>query len=111
MSLAGSGRAAVDSLNADSAHVSIDGSGSVTAAGRIDSLDVSVAGSGRLSAAKLESQKAKVAVAGSGRATLWATDALDASVLASRSALEIVVREPGTVETVLMPWQRDLLGR
>jgi ribonuclease D len=35
---------------------------------------------------------------------------LDASVLASRSALEKVVREPETVETVLMRWQRDLLG-
>jgi hypothetical protein len=44
------------------------------------------------------------------RDQLAADLALDASVLASRSALEKVVREPGTVETVLMPWQRDLLG-
>jgi len=36
--------------------------------------------------------------------------ALDASVLASRNALERVVREPEAVETVLMRWQRDLLG-
>lgn len=83
ISLAGSGRAAVDALNADSANVSIEGSGSIAAAGRIGSLDVSVAGSGRLSAAKLESQKARIAVAGSGRATVWAAQALDASVLGS----------------------------
>ncbi len=83
LSLAGSGRAAVDALNADSANVSIEGSGSIAAAGRIGSLDVSVAGSGRLSAAKLESQKARIAVAGSGRATVWAAQALDASVLGS----------------------------
>ncbi|HZC36086.1 MAG TPA: hypothetical protein VE242_10755, partial [Chthoniobacterales bacterium] len=35
--------------------------------------------------------------------------ALDASVLASRSALEKIVREPQAVETVLMRWQRELL--
>ncbi|HET9378147.1 MAG TPA: HRDC domain-containing protein [Chthoniobacterales bacterium] len=44
------------------------------------------------------------------RDQLAAELALDASVLASRSALEKVVREPDTVETVLMRWQRDLLG-
>jgi len=83
ISLAGSGRAALEALNADSAAVSIEGSGSIAAAGRIGSLDASVAGSGRLSAAKLESQKARIAVAGSGRATVWAVQALDASVLGS----------------------------
>jgi ribonuclease D len=35
--------------------------------------------------------------------------ALDASVLASRSALETIVREPGAAGTVLMRWQRELL--
>jgi ribonuclease D len=35
--------------------------------------------------------------------------ALDASVLASRSALEKIVREPEAAETVLMGWQRELL--
>jgi ribonuclease D len=44
------------------------------------------------------------------RDQLAADLALDASVLASRSALEKVVREPEAVETVLMRWQRDLLG-
>jgi ribonuclease D len=44
------------------------------------------------------------------RDQLAADLALDASVLASRSALEKVVREPETIETVLMRWQRDLLG-
>jgi ribonuclease D len=44
------------------------------------------------------------------RDQLAADLALDSSVLASRSALEKVVREPETVETVLMRWQRDLLG-
>jgi ribonuclease D len=39
-----------------------------------------------------------------------ATDlALEASLLASRGALEKVAREPEAVETVLMRWQRDLL--
>jgi len=44
------------------------------------------------------------------RDQLAAELALDPSVLASRSALEKVVREPEAVETVLMRWQRDLLG-
>jgi ribonuclease D len=44
------------------------------------------------------------------RDQLAADLALDASVLASRSALEKVAREPETIETVLMSWQRDLLG-
>ncbi|HEX3444516.1 MAG TPA: hypothetical protein VHS80_07335, partial [Chthoniobacterales bacterium] len=44
------------------------------------------------------------------RDQLTADLALDASVLASRSALEKVVRQPETIETVLMRWQRDLLG-
>jgi ribonuclease D len=40
-----------------------------------------------------------------------ATDlALEASVVASRNALEKVAREPEAVEAVLMRWQRDLLG-
>jgi ribonuclease D len=36
--------------------------------------------------------------------------ALDPSVVASRSALEKVVREPEAAESVLMRWQRELLG-
>jgi ribonuclease D len=36
--------------------------------------------------------------------------ALDSSVVASRSALERVIREPESAETVLMRWQRELLG-
>jgi ribonuclease D len=36
--------------------------------------------------------------------------ALEASVVASRSTLERVAREPEAAETVLMRWQRNLLG-
>ena len=110
VSLAGSGRATIDSLNAESASVNIEGSGNVSAAGRIDSLDVSVAGSGQLSAAKLESKNAKVAMAGSGRATLWATQTLDASVVGSgtvryygKPRVHSAVAGSGTVKQMLDP--------
>jgi ribonuclease D len=44
------------------------------------------------------------------RDQLATTLALDPSVVASRSVLEKVAREPEAVETVLMRWQRELLG-
>jgi hypothetical protein len=35
---------------------------------------------------------------------------LDPGVVAPRQALERISREPGTVKTVLMRWQQQLLG-
>ena len=82
-SLAGAGRIDIGALEAKTFSTSIDGSGNMTAAGRVESLEVSVAGSGNLFASKLESRRARLSVAGSGTANVWATETLNASVAGS----------------------------
>lgn len=82
-SLAGSGGVSIDSLDADSASTSIDGSGELKAAGRADVLEASIAGSGSLSAAKLKTNRARITLAGSGDASVWATETLAARIAGS----------------------------
>jgi len=76
--LEGSGSVSAGAISAPSLDVTINGSGRVTVAGSVASLEAAVNGSGSLSAENLRAGEASVAVNGSGRATVWATDSLRA---------------------------------
>ena len=63
--------------------VAVSGSGSVTATGRTDRLDVDISGSGEADLADLAAKTATVAVSGSGEAEINATDQVDVDISGS----------------------------
>ncbi|WP_434740388.1 head GIN domain-containing protein [Micromonospora sp. SH-82] len=81
----GSGRIDARNLDAQTLTVQIDGSGTVTTAGRAARQTVTVGGSGRYAAYELASEQATVTVRGSGKAEVQATGALKADVDGSGS--------------------------
>ncbi|MBA2450165.1 MAG: DUF2807 domain-containing protein [Chloroflexi bacterium] len=81
--LSGSGAATIGRLSASALAVQISGSGAATLAGQTDRQAVTLTGSGQYRAGDLKSQRASVAVRGSGAARVWATDALDVTIIGS----------------------------
>jgi Putative auto-transporter adhesin, head GIN domain len=81
--VSGSGRIEATKLDGAILLLSISGSASAKAAGRVDSLTLSISGSGSLDAAGLKVKRATVAVSGSGDVTVNASDELDARVSGS----------------------------
>jgi Putative auto-transporter adhesin, head GIN domain len=83
VAVTGSGSIEAINLDGEVLSLSISGSASAKAAGRVDSLTVSISGSGSLGAAGLMVKRATITVSGSGDATVNASDELDASVSGS----------------------------
>jgi hypothetical protein len=85
LTLTGSGNIVVDGVDADSFHVSLPGSGTVTGAGTAGQLDVAVDGSGTVQLTRLTAQDVRASVGGSGSVFVTAMASLDASVSGSGS--------------------------
>lgn len=85
VTIAGSGKASVASMEADSLDLTIAGSGDFDASGAVDTLDMSIAGSGRANMAGLKVGSADISVAGSGDAEFASDGAVDASIMGSGS--------------------------
>jgi len=82
-SLAGSGDMRIGTIDARDVDLAVAGSGTIKAAGRADSADLSIAGSGDLGAADLRAQAIKVQVAGSGDVLAYASRTADISIMGS----------------------------
>jgi len=67
--LAGSGDLTVGRLRGRSASLSLSGSGTIAAAGKVDRLALSVSGSGDIDAAQVKAAEAQVGITGSGDVT------------------------------------------
>lgn len=83
IALAGSGSAAMEGLDLDHLRLSVSGSGSVTAAGRADRVDVSIRGSGSAGLARLAVQRADISIAGSGDVMLSPREEAHVSITGS----------------------------
>jgi len=94
----GSGDASIRGLSGGSFDGAINGSGNVTATGKVDKLIGRINGSGNLDFDELTADSAAIAIAGSGRACVAATSSLDASItgsgdIAYRPASELNLRK------------------
>jgi hypothetical protein len=78
--LSGAGNLTIGSLTAETLDVRSGGVGSIDIAGRVTEQDIVLSSVGSYNAGDLQSQTARVKVTGAGRATVWATDALDAEI-------------------------------
>jgi hypothetical protein len=76
----GPGQGNIDDLIADEVRAHFTGSGEIALSGEADIQEVSVTGSGTFDGHDLEGKYVNVSNKGSGTATVWATDALDASI-------------------------------
>ena len=83
IALHGSGTVRVDGLDEPSLIVALPGSGTITAGGTVDVLEVTLSGSGEVQLQDLVARAAVASVAGSGRISVNATETLDASVSGS----------------------------
>ncbi|MBB3034423.1 head GIN domain-containing protein [Alteriqipengyuania lutimaris] len=83
ISIAGSGESRIARIDADVLDISVAGSGSLTAAGRVETLDLSIAGSGDLDMREVEVGNADIAIAGSGDAVFSSDGTVDASIMGS----------------------------
>ena len=72
----GSGDVEIRNARGDSLHVSIEGSGDVTASGSVDYLDARIEGSGAMRLQELEAREAAVSIAGSGDVRVNVADSL-----------------------------------
>jgi len=70
-------------IERDSLNVSINASGSLTAEGKVDRLNVNVMGSGHANLGKLKARRVSVTVMGSGSATVAPIDRLSANIMGS----------------------------
>lgn len=85
-SVAGSGKVRISNLVADGMRASIGGSGQIElASGEAADQDISISGSGNYSAGDVCSASVKVEISGSGKATICATETLDANISGSGS--------------------------
>jgi hypothetical protein len=86
MSLAGSGSVKARSVEADELAVQLAGNGDLSVGGgAVGKLKVSLAGSGDVKLGKLKAGEVGVNTAGSGDTTVWASSALDVSLVGSGS--------------------------
>ena len=83
VSIAGSGESRVGQIDADRLEVSVAGSGSLEAAGRVQTLELSIAGSGDLDLRNVTVGDAEVSIAGSGDARFTSNGNVDASIMGS----------------------------
>lgn len=83
VSLAGSGKINVASIEADDLDVSVAGSGLLSAVGTAKSLGISIAGSGDIDFAGLNADKAEISIAGSGDVELASDGEVEASIAGS----------------------------
>jgi len=83
ITLAGSGRVALEKLNQDRLRLTVAGSGALTGGGRVDRLDVTVAGSGSSDLSQLAVRRANIDIAGSGNVKLTPRDEANLSVAGS----------------------------
>ncbi|GAA4002726.1 head GIN domain-containing protein [Hymenobacter fastidiosus] len=84
LSLSGSGRVEVGTVQATTLHSSIAGSGSIVIGkGTITQHEVSISGSGSLKAADVRAETGRVSISGSGDCFLNATRTLEASIIGS----------------------------
>ncbi|HEY4078837.1 MAG TPA: DUF2807 domain-containing protein [Rhizomicrobium sp.] len=81
--ISGSARLLLGRLNQNELHLAISGSGSASAEGRVDNLELAIAGSGRAELGQLVVRNANVHVSGSGGATLAPHE--DANIMVSGS--------------------------
>ena len=85
-SVAGSGRIRISNLAADGMRASIGGSGQIElTGGEAADQDISISGSGNYSSGDVCSALVKVEISGSGKATVCATETLDADISGSGS--------------------------
>ncbi|WNO54270.1 head GIN domain-containing protein [Stakelama saccharophila] len=82
-SIAGSGDLTVGAVDGPSAEFDIAGSGTLSAAGRVDRLSMAIDGSGDIKAGGLTARQASVEIAGSGDATAAVNGNANVSVLGS----------------------------
>ena len=81
--IAGSGALTLDGLNQDRLAVSIAGSGSIHANGRVEKLDVHIAGSGDADMGNVTSDVVNVRIAGSGNTDIAPKDEADIHIAGS----------------------------
>ena len=83
VTIRGSGDVALHGLTEPSLTLRVQGSGDVTAGGRVDSLDAEIAGSGDIGLGRLAARDARVRVRGSGDSDLNVSNSLDVAVAGS----------------------------
>lgn len=81
--ISGSGTLKIDGLNGGNADIGISGSGSLSAKGSLDKLDLDISGSGRADIPDLLVKDALVKISGSGNVKINAKDSLEAKVSGS----------------------------
>jgi hypothetical protein len=81
--ISGSAQVLLGRLNQDELHLAISGSGSASAEGRVDRLELAIAGSGHAELGQLAVRSADVHISGSGGATLAPRE--DANIMVSGS--------------------------
>jgi hypothetical protein len=79
----GSGSIAINDVAKERLNLVINGSGDITAKGRVTQLGATINGSGDVHAADLKSERAAITVNGSGDAYVYATGVLSAKVCGS----------------------------
>jgi hypothetical protein len=78
--LNGAGEIRIEDIQGTDLDVTINGAGTVTASGEVDSQTVVFNGAGSYQADDLQSSEAQVTINGLGNGTLWVTDKLDATI-------------------------------
>jgi hypothetical protein len=81
--IAGSGNLVLHNLNQDRLKLSIAGSGSIKADGKVERAEIHIAGSGDVNLGKVASQIAEVHIAGSGNTDIAATDEAEIHIAGS----------------------------
>lgn len=99
VTIAGSGKAIVSNMEADSLDLTIAGSGDFETSGTAESLDMTVAGSGSGKMGGLKVDRADITVAGSGNAEFASDGRVEASIVGSG---DITVNGSATCEVSAM---------
>jgi hypothetical protein len=81
--IAGSGNLTLNRLNQERLNLSIAGSGSIKADGKVESADLHIAGSGDINVAQVTGQVVKVHIAGSGNTDIAPTEEADIHIAGS----------------------------
>jgi len=82
-SIAGSGNLVLNSLNQDRIKLTIAGSGSIKADGKVENADVNIAGSGDINIGQVNADVVKVHIAGSGNTDIAPTEEADIHIAGS----------------------------
>jgi Putative auto-transporter adhesin, head GIN domain len=85
VAISGSGDVLVAESTLESLTLKLSGSGTLTAAGRADTLDLHLSGSGTCHADELRANDVKIAISGSGSVAVWAEKELSAKLSGSGS--------------------------